>query len=98
LLENDFRLHLVNAQFLKQLSGHKSDVKDAEWIATVLLKELVCDSFVPDNMKFFSTVATLVSWVGLRPSIACPQTMECGGLFVKSLYLCGSIPNFAKFT
>ena len=49
LLENDFALHLVNPQFLKQLPGRKSDVKDAEWIATVLLKELVRDSFVPDG-------------------------------------------------
>ena len=49
LLENDFALHLVNLQFLKQLSRRKSDVKDAEWIATVLLKELVRDSFVPDG-------------------------------------------------
>ena len=49
LLENDFQLRLVNAQFLKQLPERKSDVKDAEWIATVLLKELVRDSFVPDG-------------------------------------------------
>lgn len=49
LLENDFRLHLVNAHFLKQLSLRKSDVKDAEWIAKVLLKELVRNSFVPDG-------------------------------------------------
>lgn len=49
LLENDFALLLVNPQFLKQLPGRKSDVKDAEWIATVLLKELVRDSFVPEG-------------------------------------------------
>jgi transposase len=49
LLENDFHLLLVNPQFLKQLPGRKSDVKDAEWIATVLLKELVRESFVPDG-------------------------------------------------
>ena len=49
MLENDFQLRLVNAQFLKQLLGRKSDVKDAEWIATVLLKGLVRDSFVPDG-------------------------------------------------
>ena len=30
--------------------GKKSDVKDAEWIATVLLKDLVRNSFVPDGM------------------------------------------------
>lgn len=48
LLEDHFRLYLVNPQFLKQLPGRKSDVKDAEWIATVLLKDLVRNSFVPD--------------------------------------------------
>lgn len=40
LLESDFKLHLVNPQFLRQLPGRKSDVKDAQWIATALLKEL----------------------------------------------------------
>jgi len=49
LLENDFHLRLVNPLFLKQLPGRKSDVKDAQWIATVLLKGLVRDSFVPDG-------------------------------------------------
>ncbi len=49
LLEHDFQLHLVNPLFLKQLPGRKSDVRDAEWIATVLLKDLVKDSFVPDG-------------------------------------------------
>lgn len=49
LLEKDFHLLLCNPQFLKQLPGRKSDVKDAEWIATVLLKELVRESFVPDG-------------------------------------------------
>ena len=49
MLENDFAFHLENPQLLKQLLGRKSDVKDAEWITTVLLKELVRDSFVPDG-------------------------------------------------
>ncbi len=48
LLEEHFQLYLVNPQFLKQLPGRKSDVKDAEWIATVLLKDLARNSFVPD--------------------------------------------------
>ncbi|WP_418892990.1 IS110 family transposase [Limibacterium fermenti] len=50
LLEKDFRMYLVNPQFLKQLPGRKSDVKDAQWIATALLKGLVRNSFVPDSM------------------------------------------------
>lgn len=49
LLEKDFHLLLVNPLFLKQLPGRKSDVRDAEWIATILLKELVRESFVPDG-------------------------------------------------
>lgn len=49
LLENDFHLRLVNPLLIKQLPGRKSDVKDAQWIATVLLKGLVRDSFVPDG-------------------------------------------------
>jgi transposase len=42
-----FELKLVNPYFIKQLPGRKTDVKDAEWIATVLQKELVRGSYVP---------------------------------------------------
>lgn len=49
VLEKEFDLLLCNSQFIKQLPGRKSDIKDAEWIATVLLKELVRKSFVPDG-------------------------------------------------
>lgn len=35
VLESSVRLHLVNPYFIKQLPGKKSDVKDAEWIATI---------------------------------------------------------------
>ena len=41
VLEPSFRLKLVNPYFIRQLPGRKSDVKDAEWIATCLLKDLV---------------------------------------------------------
>lgn len=47
VLENDFDLKLVNPYFIKQLPGRKSDVKDAEWIATCLMKDLIRGSFVP---------------------------------------------------
>ena len=40
-------LKLVNPYFIKQLPGRKSDVKDAQWIAECLLKELIKGSFVP---------------------------------------------------
>lgn len=48
VLESDFKLYLVNPYAIKQLPGRKSDVKDAEWIATCLRKELIRGSYVPD--------------------------------------------------
>lgn len=50
LLESDFDLKLVNPYFIKQLPGKKSDVKDAEWIATCLLKDLIKGSYVPPEL------------------------------------------------
>lgn len=47
VLEPHFKLKLVNPYFIKQLPGHKSDVKDAQWIAECMQKELVRGSFVP---------------------------------------------------
>ena len=50
VLENYISLKLVNPYFIKQLPGKKSDVKDAEWIATCLLKDLIKGSYVPDAL------------------------------------------------
>ena len=43
-------LKLVNPYFIKQLPGKKSDTKDAEWIATCLLKDLIRGSHVPADI------------------------------------------------
>ena len=43
-------MKLVNPYFIKQLPGKKSDVKDAEWIATCLLKDLIRGSYVPADI------------------------------------------------
>lgn len=50
VLEPYVSLKLVNPFFIKQLPGKKSDVKDAEWIATCLLKDLISGSYVPDEL------------------------------------------------
>lgn len=50
VLECDFKLYLVNPFAIKQLPGRKSDIKDAEWIATCLKKDLIRGSYVPDMM------------------------------------------------
>jgi transposase len=47
LLEDHFKVMLVNAQHLKQVPGRKTDVKDAEWIAQLLQYGLLSASFVP---------------------------------------------------
>ncbi|GHT08726.1 hypothetical protein FACS189426_05040 [Bacteroidia bacterium] len=50
ILESDFELTLANPYFIKQLPGRKSDVKDAQWIAECLQKELIRSSFVAGDV------------------------------------------------
>ncbi len=47
LLEARFQVILVNAQHMKAVPGHKTDVKDAEWIAELLRHGLLSASFIP---------------------------------------------------
>ena len=47
VLEPKLALKLASPYFIRQLPGRKSDVKDAEWMATCLLKGLVRGSYVP---------------------------------------------------
>jgi transposase len=44
---NFFRLIVGNAQHMKNVPGRKTDVKDSEWIATLVRTGLVQPSFVP---------------------------------------------------
>lgn len=48
VLCGNMSLKLVNPYFIKQLPGRKSDVKDAQWIAECVLKNLIRGSYVPD--------------------------------------------------
>ncbi len=47
VLEGYVDLTLVNARHVKQLPGRKTDVNDAEWLATLLHHGLLRKSFVP---------------------------------------------------
>lgn len=49
LEEMGFKLMLVNPYLIKQMPGRKSDVKDAQWIATLLHKGLLRGSLVPSK-------------------------------------------------
>lgn len=42
-----FELHLANPQHVKAVSGRKTDVRDANWLAQLLECGLISDSFVP---------------------------------------------------
>jgi transposase len=48
LAEMGFDLLLVNPYQIKQMPGRKSDVKDAQWIATLLSKGMLKRSMVPN--------------------------------------------------
>ena len=47
LLEGHLELLVVNAQHVKAVPGRKTDVKDAEWLATLLRQGLLRASFIP---------------------------------------------------
>ena len=65
VLESDFSLKLVNPYFIKQLPGRKSDVKDAQWIATVLHKGLLRGSLIPCKEIKKLLKYNPVTWVAL---------------------------------
>jgi transposase len=47
VLEDTFEVWLVNAQHVKHVSGRKTDVKDSEWLAELMLHGLLKPSFIP---------------------------------------------------
>lgn len=47
ILEEDFKIILVNARHIKNVPGHKTDKKDSQWIAKLLLSGLLKGSFIP---------------------------------------------------
>lgn len=47
ILEDFFTIMLVNARHIKNVPGHKTDKKDSEWIAKLLMGGLLKGSFVP---------------------------------------------------
>ena len=47
ILEATFQVILVNAQHMKAVPGHKTDVKDCQWIAKLLRLGMLQPSFIP---------------------------------------------------
>jgi len=65
LLEEQFELMLVNARHMRAVPGHKTDIKDSQWIAQLLAHGLLRPSFVPDRPM--RQLRELVRW---RASLA----------------------------
>ncbi len=51
ILEGRFELLVVNAQSIQRMPGRKTDMPDAEWIATLLQHGLLQPSFIPDRLQ-----------------------------------------------
>jgi transposase len=49
VLEDSFEIILVNARHIKNVPGQKTDKKDSEWIAKLLMSGLLKGSFVPEE-------------------------------------------------
>ncbi len=47
VLEGSVQVILVNAQHMKAVPGHKTDIKDSEWLADLLRHGLLKASFIP---------------------------------------------------
>ncbi len=47
ILEDRFEVWLVNARHVKRVPGRKTDVKDSEWLAELMLHGLLKASFIP---------------------------------------------------
>lgn len=49
VLEESFRVVVVNSRHVKHVPGRKTDVKDAEWLAELMMYGLLKASFVPSK-------------------------------------------------
>jgi transposase len=49
VLEGHLELFVVNARYVRNVPGRKTDVKDSEWLATLLRMGLLRKSFVPSK-------------------------------------------------
>lgn len=75
LLEADHEIILVNAQHMKAVPGHKTDVKDAEWLADLLRHGLLRASCIPP-----APIRALREWTRYRQTLTAERTQEVNRL------------------
>ena len=69
VLEPHFKLKLINPYFIKQLPGHKSDVKDAQWIADTIARNIAISDDEPDieRIRHAARVANIADYIEALP-------------------------------
>jgi len=84
VLADQFNIILANPQRIKGIPGHKTDKKDARWIAKLLRLDLIPASFVPDE-----TIQDLRDLTRARKHLIesrnkqknrIHQVLQCGGI------------------
>lgn len=89
LEEMGFDLILINPYLIKQMPGRKSDVKDAQWIATLLHKGLLRGSLIPcENIRELRTYSRKYYRLQHRQTSVLNElerTMELCGIRITSL-------------
>lgn len=90
LEEKGFQLTLVNPWFIKQMPGRKSDVKDAQWIATLLYKQMLRKSFVPVKqirvLRNYSRQYVKLQWNASRVLLELAKQLELCNIRLTSVF------------
>ncbi|MFC0776425.1 IS110 family transposase [Terrimonas alba] len=90
LEEKGFWLTLVNPWFIKQMPGRKSDVKDAQWIATLLYKDMLRKSFVPPKqirvLRNYSRQYVKLQWNASRVLLELAKQLELCNIRLTSVF------------
>ena len=90
LEEQGMDLTLVNPWFIKQMPGRKSDVKDAQWIATLLFKDMLRKSFVPPmqirTLRNYSRQYVKLKWSTTRVLHELVKQLEICNIRIASVF------------
>jgi transposase len=90
ILEKEgFSLLLVNPYFIKQMPGRKSDVKDSQWIAQLLSKDMLRGSLIPvehiRELRLYSREYVRKKAYITRCMQSMERVLETAGIHITSL-------------
>jgi transposase len=84
-----FRLTLVNPYFIKQMPGRKSDVKDSQWIAQLLAKDMLKKSLIPCHeirtLRWYSREYVKRQQSITRIVVSMERTLETANIRITSM-------------